>query len=67
MLLGSVGAAINGAVNPVYAVLFSQILGVRTPPVMTVQYVTSGVVLQVELVGLVTLNTVDCLVNLCFF
>ncbi|XP_015225935.1 PREDICTED: bile salt export pump [Cyprinodon variegatus] len=27
MLLGSVGAAINGAVNPVYAVLFSQILG----------------------------------------
>lgn len=28
MLLGSVGAATNGAVNPVYAILFSQILGV---------------------------------------
>ncbi|XP_073710881.1 bile salt export pump isoform X1 [Misgurnus anguillicaudatus] len=27
MLLGSVGAAINGSVNPVYALLFSQILG----------------------------------------
>lgn len=29
MLLGSVGAAINGSINPIYAVLFSQILGVR--------------------------------------
>ncbi|XP_077473724.1 bile salt export pump [Stigmatopora argus] len=27
MVLGSVGAAINGSVNPIYAVLFSQILG----------------------------------------
>ncbi|XP_043549869.1 bile salt export pump [Chiloscyllium plagiosum] len=27
MLLGSFGAAVNGGVNPVYAVLFSQILG----------------------------------------
>ncbi|XP_077436057.1 bile salt export pump [Vanacampus margaritifer] len=27
MLLGSLGAAINGSVNPIYAVLFSQILG----------------------------------------
>ncbi|XP_016524173.1 bile salt export pump [Poecilia formosa] len=27
MLLGSLGAAVNGSVNPVYAVLFSQILG----------------------------------------
>lgn len=27
MLLGSIGAAINGSVNPVYALLFSQILG----------------------------------------
>ncbi|KAI1898297.1 hypothetical protein AGOR_G00070870 [Albula goreensis] len=27
MLLGSVGAAINGSVNPIYAILFSQILG----------------------------------------
>lgn len=29
MLLGSLGAAINGSVNPIYAVLFSQILGVK--------------------------------------
>lgn len=29
MLVGSLGAAINGSVNPIYAVLFSQILGVR--------------------------------------
>ncbi|XP_056287817.1 bile salt export pump isoform X2 [Pseudoliparis swirei] len=27
MLLGSLGAAFNGAVNPIYAILFSQILG----------------------------------------
>lgn len=39
MLLGSLGAAVNGSVNPIYAVLFSQILGVSAPPVMTVQYV----------------------------
>lgn len=29
MLLGSLGAAVNGSINPIYAVLFSQILGVR--------------------------------------
>lgn len=29
MLFGSIGAAINGGVNPVYALLFSQILAVR--------------------------------------
>lgn len=29
MLLGSLGAAINGSVNPLYALLFSQIIGVR--------------------------------------
>uniref|UniRef100_A0A3P8YXC7 ATP-binding cassette, sub-family B (MDR/TAP), member 11a n=1 Tax=Esox lucius TaxID=8010 RepID=A0A3P8YXC7_ESOLU len=27
MLIGSIGAAINGSVNPIYAILFSQILG----------------------------------------
>uniref|UniRef100_UPI003AAEE747 bile salt export pump n=1 Tax=Centroberyx gerrardi TaxID=166262 RepID=UPI003AAEE747 len=27
MLLGSLGAAVNGSINPIYAVLFSQILG----------------------------------------
>lgn len=32
MLLGSLGAAINGSVNPIYAILFSQILGVRDVP-----------------------------------
>lgn len=30
MLLGSIGAAVNGAMNPLYALLFSQILGVGT-------------------------------------
>lgn len=29
MLLGALGAAINGSINPIYAILFSQILGVR--------------------------------------
>lgn len=29
MLFGSLGAAINGGVNPVYSLLFSQILAVR--------------------------------------
>ena len=29
LLMGSLGAAINGSVNPIYAILFSQILGVR--------------------------------------
>lgn len=38
MLLGSLGAAINGSVNPIYAVLFSQILGVSGHTVMNLQY-----------------------------
>lgn len=29
MLMGSLGAAVNGSINPIYALLFSQILGVR--------------------------------------
>lgn len=29
MLFGSLGAAVNGGVNPVYSLLFSQILAVR--------------------------------------
>lgn len=29
LLLGSLGAAVNGSINPIYSVLFSQILGVR--------------------------------------
>lgn len=29
LLLGSLGAAVNGSINPIYAVLFSQIIGVR--------------------------------------
>uniref|UniRef100_A0A8C1LUQ8 ATP-binding cassette, sub-family B (MDR/TAP), member 11b n=1 Tax=Cyprinus carpio TaxID=7962 RepID=A0A8C1LUQ8_CYPCA len=32
MLFGSFGAAVNGGVNPVYSLLFSQILAVRFPP-----------------------------------
>lgn len=35
MLFGSLGAAVNGSVNPIYAVLFSQILGVRAAVIMT--------------------------------
>lgn len=30
MLFGSLGAAVNGGVNPVYSLLFSQILAVRS-------------------------------------
>jgi len=29
MLFGSLGAAVNGGVNPIYSLLFSQILAVR--------------------------------------
>ncbi|XP_075465258.1 bile salt export pump-like isoform X1 [Ascaphus truei] len=32
MLIGSLGAAVNGAVNPLYALLFSQILGTFSLP-----------------------------------
>ncbi|KAM4557786.1 bile salt export pump [Odontesthes bonariensis] len=32
MLLGSLGAAVNGSINPIYAVLFSQILGTFAIP-----------------------------------
>ncbi|XP_073503103.1 bile salt export pump-like isoform X1 [Phyllobates terribilis] len=32
MLIGSIGAAVNGAVNPLYALLFSQILGTFSLP-----------------------------------
>lgn len=32
MLFGSLGAAVNGGVNPVYALLFSQILAVSLEP-----------------------------------
>ncbi|XP_055005950.1 bile salt export pump isoform X2 [Boleophthalmus pectinirostris] len=32
MVLGSVGAAVNGSINPIYAVLFSQILGTFAIP-----------------------------------
>lgn len=37
MLLGSLGAAINGSVNPIYALLFSEILGVRHTHVHMIQ------------------------------
>lgn len=35
LVLGSLGAAVNGSVNPIYALLFSQILGVRDFKVCT--------------------------------
>uniref|UniRef100_A0A673MNA3 Bile salt export pump n=1 Tax=Sinocyclocheilus rhinocerous TaxID=307959 RepID=A0A673MNA3_9TELE len=38
MLFGSFGAAVNGGVNPVYALLFSQILAVRFPPAVLLYY-----------------------------
>lgn len=34
MVLGSLGAAVNGSVNPIYAILFSQILGVTNGPIV---------------------------------
>lgn len=44
MLLGSIGAAINGSVNPIYAILFSQILGVRGYRLCTYQAYVQNVV-----------------------
>lgn len=34
MVLGSLGAAVNGAVSPLYALLFSQILGVSNANIL---------------------------------
>lgn len=53
MLLGSLGAAVNVSVNPIYAILFSQILGVRAPPGDDCTVCSAW---RVELVCLVTVN-----------
>uniref|UniRef100_A0A8C2E097 Bile salt export pump n=1 Tax=Cyprinus carpio TaxID=7962 RepID=A0A8C2E097_CYPCA len=39
MLFGSFGAAVNGGVNPVYSLLFSQILAVRFPAAILLYYI----------------------------
>uniref|UniRef100_A0A4W5QL98 ATP-binding cassette, sub-family B (MDR/TAP), member 11a n=1 Tax=Hucho hucho TaxID=62062 RepID=A0A4W5QL98_9TELE len=43
-LLGSMGAAINGSVNPIYAILFRQIFGVRGYRLCTFQAYVYNVV-----------------------
>uniref|UniRef100_A0A8C2U9C8 Bile salt export pump n=1 Tax=Coturnix japonica TaxID=93934 RepID=A0A8C2U9C8_COTJA len=48
MVIGSVGAAVNGALSPLYALLFSQILGV---------FQINGVCLLFVLVGIVSFFT----------
>uniref|UniRef100_A0A8B9W2E1 Bile salt export pump n=1 Tax=Anas zonorhyncha TaxID=75864 RepID=A0A8B9W2E1_9AVES len=51
MVLGSLGAAVNGAVSPLYALLFSQILGVKQKTQI------NGVCLLFVLIGLLSFFT----------
>ncbi|XP_041936250.1 bile salt export pump [Alosa sapidissima] len=58
MLFGSIGAAINGGVNPVYSLLFSQILATFTMPDATEQRnAINGICLFFVLVGLTSFFT----------
>nr|XP_014435355.1 bile salt export pump isoform X3 [Pelodiscus sinensis] len=58
MLFGSVGAAVNGAVNPLYALLFSQILGTFSMPDEEEQRSQiNGICLLFVLVGVVSFFT----------
>ncbi|XP_076158770.1 bile salt export pump isoform X1 [Alosa pseudoharengus] len=58
MLFGSIGAAINGGVNPVYSLLFSQILATFTMPDATEQRnAINGICLFFVLVGLISFFT----------
>uniref|UniRef100_A0A9J8DHU7 Bile salt export pump n=1 Tax=Cyprinus carpio carpio TaxID=630221 RepID=A0A9J8DHU7_CYPCA len=60
MLFGSFGAAVNGGVNPVYSLLFSQILAVRFPPTFSMpdpveqRREINGICLFFVVVGLVS-------------
>uniref|UniRef100_A0A8C5S1X1 Bile salt export pump n=1 Tax=Laticauda laticaudata TaxID=8630 RepID=A0A8C5S1X1_LATLA len=55
MVLGSLGAGVNGAVNPLYALLFSQILGVG--PMTKQRAQINGVCLLFVVVGIVSFFT----------
>nr|DBA19799.1 TPA: hypothetical protein GDO54_015575 [Pyxicephalus adspersus] len=58
MLLGSFGAAINGAVNPLYALLFSQILGTFSlPDEQEQRNQINGICMLFVLIGVVSLLT----------
>ncbi|XP_077304028.1 bile salt export pump-like [Lithobates pipiens] len=58
MLLGSFGAAVNGAVNPLYALLFSQILGTFSLPDEEEQRnQINGICMLFVLIGSVSLMT----------
>lgn len=58
MLLGSFGAAVNGAVNPLYALLFSQILGTFSLPDEEEQRnQINGICMLFVLIGFVSLLT----------
>uniref|UniRef100_A0A8C0G1Z5 Bile salt export pump n=1 Tax=Chelonoidis abingdonii TaxID=106734 RepID=A0A8C0G1Z5_CHEAB len=58
MLFGSVGAAMNGAVNPLYALLFSQILATFSMPDKEEQRaLINGICLLFVLVGVVSFFT----------
>ncbi|XP_074856744.1 bile salt export pump [Carettochelys insculpta] len=58
MVFGSVGAAVNGAVSPLYALLFSQILATFSMPNEEEQrYMINGVCLLFVLVGAVSFFT----------
>uniref|UniRef100_A0A8C2DYE6 Bile salt export pump n=1 Tax=Cyprinus carpio TaxID=7962 RepID=A0A8C2DYE6_CYPCA len=63
MLFGSFGAAVNGGVNPVYSLLFSQILAVRFPATFSMpdpveqRREINGICLFFVVVGLVSFFT----------
>ncbi|XP_062384435.1 bile salt export pump isoform X2 [Sardina pilchardus] len=58
MLFGSIGAAINGGVNPVYSLLFSQILATFTmPDPIEQRNAINGICLFFVLVGLTSFFT----------
>ncbi|XP_075036809.1 bile salt export pump-like [Mixophyes fleayi] len=58
MLFGSVGAAVNGAVNPLYALLFSQILGIFSlPDEQDQRNQIDGICVLFVLIGAVTFLT----------
>uniref|UniRef100_A0A3B3R3N4 Bile salt export pump n=1 Tax=Paramormyrops kingsleyae TaxID=1676925 RepID=A0A3B3R3N4_9TELE len=58
MLFGSIGAAVNGGVNPMYSLLFSQILSTFSMPDMVAQRKEiDGICLFFALVGLVSFFT----------
>ncbi|MBN3300229.1 ABCBB protein, partial [Amia calva] len=58
MLLGALGATLNGAVNPIYAILFSQILGTFSIPDLDEQQAQiNGICLLFVLVAIMSFFT----------